>query len=452
MIKVDGSSTPPEPQEGEGQGTRGAASAPSPPHVAPPKTSVTIGPSWLQFKFEDASVAKWAPGMFAAFLALLVGAYIVGCIYPLGWIREQIVGKSPTANVAVAPATSKDLAELLRPGRSTPYRIAQTLKRTATPSSAFDKAVLAVAQGRTEEAKVLAEGLGKVQGGWILAMAHFEAGEYRDARDQMEKCFLIDPTIENKEDLAMLRIYDGDAEGAKALLQPILTDRVSQAPFSEKAAEAYGNLATAMSPMTKETEVNHWRALSTYCLVQGNKTMDQVGVLINLGSLAFLNQRYSDAHDLYVEAISIYEVLPSDKKDPVTLAFAKSNLGYCLVELNKMPAARIVAEEALKLREDWLPKGHPDIAASLTQMANLAIDNKQSIRMHKRAIEVLEQKYGVRDMQTFFGYLNLALTQLADKQDAEANQTIKVVQEMVKRLPADDHRVKEYRRSWVERK
>jgi tetratricopeptide (TPR) repeat protein len=364
--------------------------------------------------------------------------------------------RSPSMHLEASTVTGiADLRDMIRPYSDTPiasYRVRETLNRLEPPNSDFESAVFAVAGRRHEEARSIADkglqerSMSSEQALWIKAVADFHEGDYHKARQGLEEIYKLSPgSVANLEDLAMLRFYDKDLEGAAELFERVVEKRSAESLFQVKTAEALSNLAMSLVGQDSRAELLLWQSLAAYAIAQRRASIEQVGIVSNLASLAFGKGDPARARKLFEKTIDMHDQLPQEARDMVTLATLRNNFGMCLLRQGENSNAKAQFYEALKVREIHLPKDHPDIAESLIHVAHVEKPNV-SEGMYRRAITILEAKFGKNDIHVGMAYLSLAVSLESLGRGQEANEYFGIVKKLCEGLSPEHELSKEYLR------
>jgi tetratricopeptide (TPR) repeat protein len=149
-------------------------------------------------------------------------------------------------------------------------------------------------------------------------------------------------------------------------------------------------------------------------------------ILKSLGELYFAQGRYEEAELLHKQALEMRQnSLPAGHPD---IATSLNNLALLYRTQRRYEEAELLHKQALEIWQNSLPAGHPDIARSLNNLANL-YDSQgryaEAEPLFKKALEIRQNSLPKGHPDTAGSFNNLALFYYSQRQYSRAEPLLK---------------------------
>ncbi|MDP7010392.1 MAG: tetratricopeptide repeat protein, partial [Verrucomicrobiota bacterium] len=224
---------------------------------------------------------------------------------------------------------------------------------------------------------------------WLLGRSYSKLNEHDKALEHFFKCLGTKLEVEGKESLDVASAsrwigssYDEKGEYDKALehYQKALAIRLKQlGPEHPDVAMSYGIiseiLALASKPDFVKAHEYNKKAEAIYKEKEGDNSSGMSSVYYYRGIIYYAQEDFPEAKESLLKALDFIESTP--KPEPLMVARRHHELGRTEKALGDIKKAREHLEKALKIREDMLPAGHPDIKKTKTELDKLPKQEKK---------------------------------------------------------------------------
>ncbi len=137
-------------------------------------------------------------------------------------------------------------------------------------------------------------------------------------------------------------------------------------------------------------------------------------------------QRYSEAVDLYRQALALERAILGDEHP--SLAVILNNLGIALRRLDRLEEAAAVMGEVLELQRKTLGEEHPEVTRTLNNLGGIAEargDSSTALRYFQQASELLRQTGGPDHPRIFFLQIRIYASRLRMGEARTAEQGLR---------------------------